>query len=186
MLRINTSLLSFAENLYESGLIRVKHFKKGSLLVQQGYALSKVYILKHGISKCYYSAENGKNYILEFLSEGEILGDIELIKKMDCLCTVEALTEVEAFAIPVPLINSILQKDIAFSKLLIEELADKVINTSVRSSVQQLYSIQTALDNLLTLQSKQNIFLAKEDIAAYLGITLRSLNRLLSTTKNSD
>lgn len=152
--------------------------------MQQSYPLPKVYILKQGISKCYYSAENGKNYILEFLGAGEILGDIELIKKIDCMCSVEALTDVEAFAIPAPMIYSLLQKDITFNKLFIDELAEKVINTSIRSSVQQLYNIQPALENLLTIQSKQNISLTKEDMAAYLGITLRSLNRLLSITNN--
>jgi len=133
-----------------------------------------------------YTVENGKNYILEILSAGEILGDIELIKKIDCLCSVEAMTNVEAFALPMPLVISLLQTDIAFNKLIIDELAGKVINTSTRTSVQQLYTIRPALEILLALQASQEVSLIKEDMAAYLGITLRSLNRLLKQKANHE
>jgi CRP/FNR family transcriptional regulator, anaerobic regulatory protein len=179
MLRTNLSFLSFAEQLHQSGQVHVKHFPKGSIILGQGDKVSKVYILQNGITKCYYSAENGKSYILEFLSVGQIIGEIELVKKMDCLCSVEAITDVYAFVLPIPLVVSLLQTDLRFNKILIGELAERLTNTSSRSSFQQIYTIEHALKKLLALQSKLTIPLAKEDMAAYLGITLRSLNRLL-------
>lgn len=70
-----------------------------------------------------------------------------------------------------------------FNRMLIDELADRIINTSSRSSFQQLYTVEHALKKLLTLQAKYKVSLTKEDMADYLGITLRSLNRLLRQGK---
>jgi CRP-like cAMP-binding protein len=45
--------------------------------------------------------------------------------------------------------------------------------------MQQLYTVEHAVKRLLELQTRQQLNFSKEDMAAYLGITLRSLNRAL-------
>jgi len=184
MIRTNHSFLSFIQQLHQSGQhnkeISLKQFPKGSLLLQQGYKATKIFIVEEGITKCYFSEENGKSYILAFLGAGEIAGELEVIKDIDCLCSVEAVTEVRAYVLTVPLIKSLLEKDLLFNQMLLTELAERIINTSSRSSFQQLYSVEHGLKKLLMLQSEQRLVISKEDMAAYLGITLRSLNRLLA------
>lgn len=184
MLRTNISFLSFIQQLHKSGRhkneISLKLFPKGSLLLQQGCRATKIFIVEEGITKCYFSEENGKNYILEFLSAGEIVGELEVIKDVDCLCTVEAVTEVSAYVLTVPLIKSLLDNDLLFNQMLLAELAERIINTSSRSSFQQLYSVEHGLKKLLMLQSEHHLIISKEDMADYLGVTLRSLNRLLA------
>ncbi|QCR24969.1 Crp/Fnr family transcriptional regulator [Pontibacter sp. SGAir0037] len=183
MLRTNVSFLSFTGQLYakqeQEESISLKTFPAGSLLLQQGGSASKVFIVKSGITKCFFSEENGKDYILEFLGEGEIVGEIEFLKQIPCLCHVEAVTEVEAYAISLPFFKSLLETNLELNKLLLDELAERIINTSSRASFQQLYTVEHGLKKLLQLQSKLNIHIPKEDMAAYLGITLRSLNRAL-------
>ena len=184
MLRTNTSFLSFIERLYQAerqhSEISLKRFSKGSVLLQQGSKATKIFIVAEGITKCYFSEENGKNYILEFLGSGEIAGELEVIKEINCLCSVEAVTDVLAYVLTVPLVKSLLANNPAFNQMLLTELADRIINTSSRSSFQQLYSVEHGLKKLLMLQSDHQLSISKEDMAAYLGITLRSLNRLLA------
>lgn len=186
MLRTNLSFLSFVEQAYQSGRsdggITLKSFPKGGLVLRQGSPATKVFIVKEGITKCYFSEENGKDYILEFLGAGETVGEIEVIKKMDCLCNIEAVTDVAVYAITIATFQSLL-KNPDFIQLLLGELADRIINTTTRSSFQQLYTIEHGLKKLLSLQSRQEITLTKEDMAKYLGITLRSLNRLTGNKK---
>ncbi|SHF25962.1 Crp/Fnr family transcriptional regulator [Pedobacter caeni] len=187
MLRTNHFFLSFIENLHEKQAnieeLSLKTFPKGTFLLKQDGRSSKVFIIKEGITKCFFSEENGKDYIVEFLSEGEILGEIEAIRNNNCLCSVETLTDVEAYAINIPFFKQLLEKDLNFQKLLLDELAERLINTSSRASSQQLYTIEYGLKKILELQYKQNIVISKEDMAAYLGITLRSLNRALTNLK---
>jgi CRP-like cAMP-binding protein len=184
MLRTNETTLSFITQLYQSGQysgdIAIKLFPKGSLLLAQGTNPGKVLVIRDGIAKCYFNEENGKNFILEFLSTGEILGELEIIKNTHCLCSVEAITAVTAFVLTVPLVKLLLEESLPFNQILLNELAERITNTSSRSSFQQLYSIEHGLKRLLTLQAKNGLIISKEDMAAYLGITLRSLNRLLA------
>ncbi|WP_434086991.1 cyclic nucleotide-binding domain-containing protein [Sphingobacterium faecium] len=42
-----------------------------------------------------FDGRNDKEYIVEFLGKGEIVGEIELLRKMPCLCSIQATRDVE-------------------------------------------------------------------------------------------
>lgn len=107
--------------------------------------LPNIMLIKEGITKCFFTEENDKKYILEFLGGGEVIGEIEF--------------------------------DLKLNNLLLDVFAERIINTSSSASYQQLNTIEYSLSKLLELQSKQEISISKEDMASYLGITVRSLNR---------
>jgi CRP-like cAMP-binding protein len=73
----------------------------------------------------------------------------------------------------------LLEKELSFNKLLMDSFAERIINTSTRASFQQLHTVEHTLSKLLSLLREQQINISKEDMAAYLGITIRSLNRTL-------
>lgn len=188
MLRTNTNLLRLIEQLYLDQTrkedIILRSFSKGDRLLEQGHKTEKVFIIKDGLVKCYMTEDNDKKFLFEFLGKGEVTGEIEAIKQQDCLCSIEALGPVTAFALSAPFFLSLIDKDHQISKILLFELADRIWNTSSRASYQQLYSLEHALSRLLKLQETEKINLSKEDMAAYLGISIRSLNRTLKQLKN--
>lgn len=183
MVRTNPYYLQFTEKLFAESSNRpdfvLKHFEPGSFLLRQGAIATKVMVVKEGITKCYLSEVNGKDYIIEFLSTGESIGDLEAIRNTPCLCHVEALTSVQAYAIDMPYFKHLLERNLELNQLLLQVLAERVMNTSLRSSAQQLYTVEHGVKKLLELQTRQQASFSKEDMAAYLGITLRSLNRAL-------
>ncbi|MBB6498467.1 Crp/Fnr family transcriptional regulator [Pedobacter cryoconitis] len=183
MLRTNPGLLSFIEELYLNQSrkedIILRTFSKGDQLLKQHQQISKILIIKEGVTKCYLTEENDKDYLFEFLGKGEIAGEIEALKNMDCLCTIEAITEVSVYALSIPFFLSQIDKNLEINKILLHILADRILNTSSRASYQQLYSIEHGLSKLLQLQQTEQISLTKDDMAAYLGISIRSLNRTL-------
>ncbi|QPH38995.1 Crp/Fnr family transcriptional regulator [Pedobacter endophyticus] len=182
MLRTNLAFLSFIEKLHseqpDSGIL-VKSFSPGTRFINQGDKIANVYIVKDGITKCFISEENGKDFIIEFLGKGEIAGELEAIKKIDCLCNVETISEVTVYAIPNRIFMSLTDTNPAFTQMLMQELATRIIQTSSRASFQQLYALEYGVLKLLKLQTEAQISIAKEDMAAYLGISLRSFNRTL-------
>ncbi|PST81821.1 Crp/Fnr family transcriptional regulator [Pedobacter yulinensis] len=190
MLRTNPSLLRYIDGLYagqsKSDHIMLKAYSAGELLLAQGSTASKVLVLKSGICKCFFTEENGKDYILEFMGEGEIFGEIEAIRNTSCLCNVAAVTTASVYQLSLPAFHTLLHDEPEFSKLVLGELAERLVNTSSRASFQQLYTVKHGLARLRDLQRRQNITLQKEDVAAYLGITLRSLNRLLKDDAPAD
>ncbi len=68
-------------------------------------------------------------------------------------------------------------------RLLLESFAERICNTATCASFQQLHTVEQTLARLLELQQEQSLEISKEDMAAYLGITIRSLNRTLKKLK---
>lgn len=186
MLRTNQAFLSYFEELYhkqEGKDVILKSFSRDENILVQDQPLSKVMLIKEGIAKCYFTEENGKEYIVEFLGNGEILGEVELIKNIICLCGVKTVSEVTVYETTVSYFKSLIKDDLTLNHLLLDSFAERIINTSSRASYQQLYTVEHTLTQLLNMQSKQGIQISKEDMAAYLGITVRSLNRILKDFK---
>ncbi|MGC3978268.1 MAG: Crp/Fnr family transcriptional regulator [Paludibacteraceae bacterium] len=181
MLRTNQSFLAYAQELYDKQErkedIIVKKYPKGKQLLFQNEAANKVMLIKEGITKCFFTENNDKEYILEFLGKGEIIGEIELIRHIPCLCSVEALTDVTVYAFSMPYFQSLLNSDFRLNKLLLNTFCERIANTASRASYQQLYTVECSLGKLLALQAKQDIEISKEDMASYLGISVRSVNR---------
>ncbi|MGK6353190.1 Crp/Fnr family transcriptional regulator [Parapedobacter sp. DT-150] len=181
MLRTNQSFLAYVQELYEQQErkenIIVKQYAKGQKLFFQKEKATKVMLIKEGITKCFFTEDNDKEYILEFLGKGEILGEIEFIRKIVCLCNIEALTDVTVYAIAPDYFSELIKGDLKLNNLLLDIFAERIINTASRASYQQLYTIEHSLGKLVELQSKQEISISKEDMASYLGVTVRSLNR---------
>lgn len=184
MLRTNLLLLSFIEKAYNEDTnkgITLKDYPKGTFLCKQDEQSYKIAIVRSGFAKCFYSEENGKDFILEFLGKGEIIGEIEALRNIKYLCNVAAVTDVQAYVFSTSYFKSLLDDNHHFGRILLEELAERIINTSSRAAHQQLYTIKHGLSKLLDLQEKQGIKLSKADMASYLGIEIRSLNRALKS-----
>lgn len=182
MLRTNLTFLAFIERFCAENKqadITLKNFKAGYRFIEQGEKINNIYIIKDGISKCFISEENGKDFIIEFLGKGEVVGELEALKKINCLCNVAAISEVMAYIIPHHFFLSLINKSSEFTTLLLQELSTRIIQTSTRAAFQQLYTLEYALLKLLKLQADEHISISKEDMAAYLGISVRSFNRSL-------
>lgn len=188
MLRTNTQLLGFIESQFANQTdlspIKKMEISKGDTLLEQSKHSYYVYIVQSGIVKVFFSEENGKDYIFEFLGKGQIIGEIEAIKQIQCLCSIQAIVTSTVFAIPKALFSKLIKTNSTFNQLIIEELAERIINTSTRASLQQLYTIEYTLLHLIELYEEENLSLTKQDLADYLGITIRSLNRTIKGIKD--
>jgi CRP-like cAMP-binding protein len=189
MLRTNQLFLDYLEDLYKKQdnkkNIVLKSFDKGERILTQNKTSNKIMLIKNGITKCYFVEENGKEYIVEFLGKGEIIGEIEVIKNVSCLCSIEAITEVTVYSMTIPFFQSLIKSDLALNNLLLDVFAERIVNTSSRASYQQLHKTEHTLAQLLDVKSKE-MEISKEDMAAYLGITVRSLNRALKEHEKSN
>lgn len=147
--------------------------------MRQGGLLSKVCIIKSGIVKCYHSEEICKNYIHEFFGPGEIVGEIEAIKNTEIFANIEAVTAVTVYQLRKEHFMKLVSDNKKFSTILIESLANRIMNTGYRAAYQQIYPSDYSVLRLLMLFSEQSVHLSKQDMAEYLGVTLRNLNRAL-------
>lgn len=189
MLRTNQTFFDYLEQLYtrqdHKGNIVLKSFEKGDKILTQNEISTKIMLIKTGITKCYFVEENDKEYIVEFLGKGEIIGEIEVIKNVPCLCSIEAITEVTVYSMSIPYFQSLIKNDLSLNNLLLDVFAERIVNTSSRASYQQLHTTEHTLSQLLEVKSRE-MEISKEDMAAYLGITVRSLNRALKELQENN
>jgi CRP-like cAMP-binding protein len=176
MIRTNQDLLQFIEQLPG---IRLQTFKPGQKLLKQDDKPHHVYFVKQGIAKCYITEDNGKDYILEFFGEGEIIGELEMLRNASILSTVEAVTALEVYRTDSATFTDTLENNKTFNRIILKELATRVSQLAIRVSYQQLYPVEYALLKVLSLFASQEISLSKQDLADYLAISVRSLNRTL-------
>jgi CRP-like cAMP-binding protein len=186
MSRTNKELLDYVKKMYDSGTektILTQEFLPLQKLLLQDKRVGSVYILQTGIAKCYLTEDNGKDFIEEFFGEGEIVGEIEIINNHPCVCNIEAITKVEVYKISADDFLQLLEYDKTFNHLILRALSAKIHYKAIRHSYHQSHLIE---ENLQRLQKDFPDFLntiPKQDIANYLGITIRSLNRTLNDLK---
>lgn len=186
MIRRNEALLNYITRLFQSenneAIIRDVCCPK-QIILEQRRNVYNAYIISSGIAKCYQTEDTGKDFIQEFFGAGEIFGEIELFNQDISFCSIEAITELIIYKIPKDYFKLLIEKDKVFNRLILTTLAAKIKDAALRHSYNQSHPIK---NNLLRLQEQFPDLIeiiSKKDIANYLGITERSLNRTLSELK---
>lgn len=179
MIRTNIELLDYVRKNYDSDTISAQTYLPFQTIIEQGKRVNSVYIIKSGIAKCFLTEENGNDFVEEFFGEGEIVGEIEIINSHVSVCGVSSITELSVFKISADNFKYLLDSDIVFNHLILKALSSKIRYKASRHAHNQLNDVEA---NLLRIKKEfPELFNAipKLDIANYLGITLRSLNRVL-------
>ena len=188
MIRINIELLSYIEQLRVQGkseLIREEVALAGNKIVKEKTQVFSVFIVKNGLAKCYLKEDTGEDFIQEFFGEGEVFGEVECFTNRFSFCTIEALTAVTYYRIAKKDFMKLIQSDITFNNLILSLMATKIRYTALRHSYNQTHDVEQNLARLRESVPDLLEKISKKDIANYLGITVRSLNRTLKSEKST-
>jgi CRP/FNR family transcriptional regulator, anaerobic regulatory protein len=175
------NLLDFVDHLFhgnKNDLITMKKVKSGDVIIKQDELIRFVYFIKSGSVKSLITQDNGKNYILDFLGVGHPLGELGFANSSRSYCSVVALTDVEVYKLKLPYVEELMKNYPVFTFSLLKSLGTRLQNTAERASYQQTYPAEFGFLKYLLL-SKESLDMSKQDIAEYLGITKRNLNRKL-------
>lgn len=184
MIRTNKELFSYITKLFHSGSassFSEHHFAPLEDILIEGKNVYSVYILKSGIVKCYLTTDNGSTFIQEFFGEGELFGELELMDDSYSYCTIKAMDEVTVYKIQKSDFLKLLNQDKKFNRLFINALISKLKYKATRHSYNQSHTIEDKLARLKMKFPELEKVISKQDIADYLGITLRALNRTIKT-----
>ncbi|TJY38057.1 Crp/Fnr family transcriptional regulator [Pontimicrobium aquaticum] len=181
MIRADKDILNYILSLEKksSKYIVLHQVKPKSKIIKQNHNTSNIYVLKSGIAKCYLTTENGNEFIQEFFGEGQLFGEVEAIHDTLSICSVESINEVQVYAINKNYFKELLTKDKNFNTLILKTLTNKIAYKAHRHSYNQFNSIHSNIKRLEKIFPELMRIISKQDIADYLGVTLRSLNRAL-------
>jgi CRP-like cAMP-binding protein len=183
MIRKNPAILRIIEELAASAQgrqnILQRKFHRGHLLIGQGDIPAKVFFIQSGVVKCSFAEDNDKEFILEFLGEGEVLGELEAFTNAPAMSSVQAISDLTVYMLDKASFLELIRRSEAFNLAILELMAVRLTDTAVRSARQQLNPLEYNLTQLLEALEHEKLPCTKQELADYLGITLRSLNRML-------
>ncbi len=184
MIRVNKGFLDYVttlKNADKHSAITEQEAGVGKKIVTEKTTVFFVYVVKAGLAKCYLTEDTGNDFIQEFFGAGEVFGELEMFTQDFSFCTIEALTPIKYYKIPKTAFLNLIKNDSKFNSLVLKLLASKIRYTALRHSYHQSHSLEINLKRLIQEFPDLLQKISKKDIANYLGVTLRSLNRAIKT-----
>ena len=170
-------------------------FKKGDVIFKEGMQLNGVYCIKEGKCKLTKLSPNGKEQIVKFIKNGDMLGYRSVLGEEPVSLSVVALEDMDACFIPKKDLFDSIQGNKEFSKNMFKVVCHdlKDANDTIANMAQKTVRERLA-DTLLFLEDtfgedeegNINVKLSREEIANVIGTATESAIRLLSDLKKEN
>ncbi len=167
-------------------------FKKGDVIFDEGENLKGIYCLRYGIAKLSKLSTNGKDQIIKFVSDGEVLGQRSVISREPANLRAVAINDIDSCFIPKNLILNNLENNPNFSLEILQNLAhelkeadDVIVNISQKPVKNRIAETLLHLKDSFGVDQEgfMIIQLSREDISNIVGTATESCIRMLSELK---
>ncbi len=167
-------------------------FKKGEVIFDEGENLKGIYCVRNGIAKLSKLSTNGKDQIIKFVSNGEVLGQRSVIAQEPTNLRAVAVNDMNSCFIPKNIILDNLHSNSDFSLEMLHNLAhelkeadDVIVNISQKSVKQRIAETLLHLEESFGVDQEgfMVIQLSREDISNIVGTATESCIRMLSELK---
>lgn len=166
--------------------------KKGDKLITEGHTINGLYCIKEGKAKLTKLNTNGKEQIIKFVKQGDILGHRSILSEELVGLNAIALDDMRVCFIPKGDILGAIKENNNFTLDLMKNISHQLneANASISQMAQKPVKDRLA-DTLLQLETIFgldsdgciNIVLTREEIANTIGTATESAIRLLSNLK---
>jgi len=169
------------------------HVKRGQPLFVEGTVLNGIYCLQSGECKVSKLTPNGKDQIVRFIKEGEIVGHKSILSDTSAKLSVTALEDMDVCFIPKQELLNLFAKNKAFSLEITRSLcqsldkANLTVATMAQKNVRErLAEFLLYFERMFGVDEKGFIAvkLTREEIANAIGTATESAIRLLSEFKH--
>ncbi|MFK5878413.1 MAG: Crp/Fnr family transcriptional regulator [Flavobacteriaceae bacterium] len=167
-------------------------FKKGEVIFSEGSHLNGIYCVRTGNCKMTKLSSNGKDQIVRFVRDGELLGYRSVIVKEPTSLSVTALDDMSACFIAKEDIFEMLNSNPDFLYDIFKSVSRDLKNTSKSLTDMAQKSVRERLAHTILFLDERfgedeedaiNVHLSREEIANVIGTATESAIRLLSEFK---
>lgn len=188
--RINQYLLAHQiESIFNEPLwpyLELYKFEQGELICSQGDFPQNLFVLVEGKIKIYTTSAEGKTLILTFKTPLEVIGDIEYVRGIDIINTVEAVSPVIMIGVPYRWLKKYGVDHTPLLHFLLDIVTKKLTAKSTSLSFNLLYSVEMRLASYLLsvssdgsdLLDADQLSIGIKDAANLIGTSYRHLNRV--------
>ncbi|NMC58506.1 MAG: Crp/Fnr family transcriptional regulator [Candidatus Methanofastidiosa archaeon] len=157
-----------------------KKYKKGEKIIFQGSKNDYVYFLLSGELKVYCILPDGEEYVVEYLKDFVLVGEIELFLQKTAITMVEASTNCELLKLEKSKFLLWLEEDWIFNYYMLVSFAKRVSYLAENAAMRFSTTVDERLQILLQRASTEgSMEIYKSNIYNELYTTQRSMNRSL-------
>lgn len=183
--------LSFDELGRVADLIIRRKYAKGEMVILEGSALNSLIIINHGQVKAFRYNQEGKEQILYIFSEGDFLGEKNLLTLQEAAYNVEALEETHICMINKEDFQKLLREFSEISFKIISELCARIERLENTIQGMGTKNIEARVSGVLLEFAKRygredtrgilvELPLSREGIANYIGVVRETVSRKMS------
>ncbi len=179
---------------YSSSLKRMS-FSKNDVIFEDGESPKGVFFIEKGAAKLSKSGVFGKDQILRFIKEGDIIGYRSLLCGENFQAKAEAMTDMECVFLPADVFMYLLEIDSQLSFVMLQKIAFELGESSNTITFLAQKTVRERLAEILLLLEQKlgtdpegfiKISLTREEIANIIGTATESAIRLISEFKQDN
>lgn len=167
---------------------RVKHYKKRETVFEEGDYPRYLYFINTGKVKVFKTNEDGKEYIIDIVKEGDFAGYLDLIRDSKYSESASALEDSDISLIPREDFSALLHANRDVASQLIKMLANNVIEKEEQLLNLAYHSVRKRVANAILLLSDKEgeaeINILRDDLARIVGTAKESVIRMLTEFKD--
>ncbi len=186
------SRLSVKDYELFSNAKKIVYFHKGDVIFEDGEPPKGVYFIRKGTAKLSKSGAYGKDQILRFIKENDMIGYRSLLLGEAFQAKAEAMTDLEAMFVPSDVFMHLLETDSKISYAMLQKFAYVLGESSNTITFLAQKTVRERLAEILLLLEQKlgtdpegfiKITLTREEIANLIGTATESAIRLISEFK---
>ncbi|GEK33567.1 transcriptional regulator YeiL [Kurthia sibirica] len=161
--------------------IELHDFERDEYIIKEGRSPDYLYYVISGKAKIYYTQENGKVTLLNFITTGSFIGEIELLQQEHHSKGIQTSSKMRCFAIPVEQTKELLFADARFLRHLSTFLSYKATTLATKYSQGLTFPFEHRLAEFLLLSSDAGYYRERHtEVCEYLGVSYRHLLHVLA------
>ncbi|MGB0778230.1 MAG: Crp/Fnr family transcriptional regulator [Flavobacteriaceae bacterium] len=166
--------------------------KKGEQLLEEGHAINGMFCISKGKCKMTKLNSNGKEQIVKFTKQGDVLGHRSILSEEPIGLSATALEDMEVCLIPKEQVLNAIKNNNRFSLQVMKNIShqlseanNNLSNMAQKSVRERLADIFLQLEDIFGIDMDGNIDvqLTREEIANTIGTATESAIRLISSFK---
>lgn len=168
------------------------YHNKGAILYREGNRINGFYCIHKGIVKLFKTGINGKEQIIKFAKQGDIIGYRSIVSHENACTTARIIQESYVSFISSHSLMTLVKANYIFSLALmqlackeLDEANNTIIKIAQKTVKERLAEVLILLKRDFELDNKQNlqISLTREELANMVGTATESVIRLLADFK---
>lgn len=170
--------------------LKLKKYQEGEFILEQGEVYNTFYIIVEGYADIIVESSQGKKYYLCTYGKGQFLGEMEMFEQRPYMSRIEARGPVITLELGREYYLKWLESDRNFNQYILRTLCSESYQTMTKMGNNALYSLKQRICQFLientNEKGKASMPLSAEQLSERMGVTARSVNRVLKELKDQN